>query len=393
MPQPFSSRVVHLLRVPAAAQHNVIADNSTLREIWEQEHQLPPPAPTLFLHTASSLLSEDQPSSVNIINILALKSLPLKTIELLYGEINMRETTKPVSSVFHPDARDRRFPLWTLTLWARTESIRLEANAWSACIRALEKEKLPQGEAQAALQAVLLHIPSLPWNGSIRIHRYSVHVPMLRRVLLRGVEGWLNSSLVDVFMARIRHDVEMDPKLREKVVVSDLGVWERIEAKKYDSRVLAEVIKLVGNGCERLVLPTVDSKHWVPFRISFKTNQVTYGECSDRQPGGLFTTHICVGDPMNTKKNARRRPTVVLRKLHDWLKVAFPTRSFSDTKDAMEHGEQTDFESCGLFMENTTRREIWPDTPILQNGNCMRVRLELFEALFEEGVVSFLNFL
>jgi hypothetical protein len=91
---------------------------------------------------------------------------------------------------------------------------------------------------------------------------------------------------------------------------------------------------------------------------------------------------------LNIAPNARPTPQLIIDTLHAWLEHAFPDRMFSYTVDGMKHGTQSDYESCGLFLENTLRHDIWPKTLILNNSDRTHRRHQVFLTLLEVGRVS-----
>ncbi|KAK6966380.1 hypothetical protein R3P38DRAFT_2816382 [Favolaschia claudopus] len=347
---------------PTSATEIAIADKN-LPVLKFVDIKLPRVSSELVYGQSALWFSKDEPAS----DITFLRERNIPPPRVLYqlrrksGQAWL-DGAKSISDPRYNDGQDR-FPLYVLTLWTEMSQMVEEQGAWKRSVEWLrmQREKCKDELTRDIIDEAGKALKTMARDAPLTYGRQSVSTIDLREFL--GTV-WLKTNNIDIMMEDLADRVASDPGVAGKVIVAPLAFANAVLAARKGEYTREKARLLHRYECEvkehkkeRIVFPAnVANCHWIAGVIDFRHKTISFG---DSMSEWVAPEERLVGGLMR------------------WLQMQFGG-GFSCEYDGLEHGNQQDNFSCGVVMENTCQRAIFPNTPLWIPRLAVRARLEHF---------------
>jgi hypothetical protein len=306
-------------------------------------------------------ISNMPPNSEKTTDILGLRPPPQRIIDALIT-LTKDPTIKSIQCPHESTAGQKRFPLITVTYWARISAIQKTQSQWQDAFNQLQAQ-IDNNPGSELLQNVFSRLAAMPWSGQLPPNVYGNTIPIHELSAILTTE-WLSDNhelimldlLGEDLQSRGQNDILIENTAFFLLLSAAYSDRQDYGAKKHYSW-LRERGDALARG-EKSYLATIANKndvHWVALVINFKDHQVFYG------------------DPLG-----ETMPLSMQRVIEWW--VGYHTQSASP----LLHGtlpicSQADSFSCGVLSWDALRSFLIMEKPCLINpDDALDERLRIF---------------
>lgn len=189
------------------------------------------------------------------------------------------------NSVVDPKYKESRIPLWVITFWRNAYEVVDATSRWRKSMAWLKAHQEPTATLPVIKKAENW-LASLSWNQSIKIHGAATYTTTLHFTPLLS-DGMITGTLVDMMVAYIAEQVQLDEELRSTVEIATLAFLNYImQAKspadfdKPRTKYMRKLEERIRRNNPTLYFPAHLEKqlHWLVFSINFEEKEFAYGK-------------------------------------------------------------------------------------------------------------------